>query len=282
MESKPMTDRLLSLRQWAPKFVEQIGDAWPPVACSLVGAGPGDPGLLTIKALVRLQQADVVMYDYLVSAEVMALVGSRAELICVGKRAGNHSVAQADINRLMAKYAQSGSRVVRLKGGDPFIYGRGGEELELLVEQGISFEVIPGITAASGCAAYAGIPLTHRDFAQTAMFMTGHRQQGEEELDWPVLAKPSHTLVIYMGVMRALDIQQALINHGRDPDTPFAVVERGTTPQQRLVKGKLSQLADVIEGANIGSPALIIIGEVVELTERLAWFDEVRHESGLD
>ncbi|GAA5215883.1 uroporphyrinogen-III C-methyltransferase [Corallincola platygyrae] len=267
-----MKDLLSPLRLCAENLAQQMTEQWPPVAVSLVGAGPGDPGLLTIKALIRLQQADVVMYDYLVSEPIMSLVPETVERVCVGKRAGNHSVPQADINRLMAERAAAGQRVVRLKGGDPFIYGRGGEELELLVEQNIPFEVVPGITAASGCAAYAGIPLTHRDYAQTAMFVTGHRQQGADDLDWQALAKRSHTLVVYMGVMRSAVIQEQLIGHGREADTPFVIVERGTSDKQRIVKGKLSQLSEIVESANVGSPALIIIGEVVELAERLAWF----------
>ncbi|TCI04746.1 uroporphyrinogen-III C-methyltransferase [Corallincola luteus] len=269
-----MTERMAPLRQLAPNLAENMAQAWPPVPVSLIGAGPGDPGLLTIKALIRLQQADVVMYDYLVSEEIMSLVPAHVEKVCVGKRAGNHSVPQGEINLLMAERAVNGDKVVRLKGGDPFIYGRGGEELELLVEKGVPFEVVPGITAASGCAAYAGIPLTHRDYAQTAMFITGHRQQGGAELDWQILAKSSHTLVIYMGVLRSQDIQQALIAHGRDETTPFVIVERGTTPRQRVVKGQLYQLAEIVADAEVGSPALIIIGEVVALADKLAWFSE--------
>ncbi len=251
----------------------ELARQWPPVAVSLIGAGPGDVGLLTIKALVRLQQADVVMYDFLVSESVMALIPESAEQICVGKRAGAHSVAQVEINRMMAERAAAGQKVVRLKGGDPFIYGRGGEELELLAERGIPFEVIPGVTAASGCAAYAGIPLTHRDYNQTAMFVTGHRQQGEDALDWQVLAKPAHTLVIYMGILRSDFIQQQLIAYGRDPATQVALIERGTQPCQRVVLTRLGELAATIAEVEIESPALIVVGEVVELARQLHWFD---------
>lgn len=249
----------------------KMAGQWPKVPVTLLGAGPGDLGLMTLKGLVRLHQADVVMYDYLVAPDILALA-SQAELVCVGKRAGDHSVPQSEINLLMAEYAEQGKQVLRLKGGDPFIFGRGGEELELLAERGIDFEVIPGITAASGCAAYAGIPLTHRDHAQTALFVTGHKQVGADDLDWPILANPAHTLVVYMGVMRNAVISQELIAHGRDASTPVAVVERGTSDAQRVFTGQLASLGSLIEDNQVQSPALIIVGEVVTLADKLNWY----------
>ncbi|KLV00340.1 sirohydrochlorin ferrochelatase [Photobacterium aquae] len=237
---------------------------------ALVGAGPGDSGLLTLRALQLMQQADVVLYDYLVSDAVMELVRRDAEQVCVGKRAGHHSVPQEQTNQLLVDYARQGKRVVRLKGGDPFIFGRGAEELEVLADAGIPFEVVPGITAAAGATAYAGIPLTHRDYAQTAMFITGHLKPGSGALDWSTLARSKQTLVIYMGLMKSQDIQQELIHHGRRPDTPVAIIERGTQSDQRIYKGQLSELAQLAQHA--ASPSLIVVGEVVNLSEKLQWF----------
>lgn len=237
---------------------------------ALIGAGPGDLELLTIKALRFLQQADVVLYDYLVSDEIMALVPSDTILVCVGKRAGHHSVPQEKTNQLLVDFAQQGHRVVRIKGGDPFIFGRGGEELEVLADAGVSFHVVPGITAAAGATAYAGIPLTHRDYAQTAMFITGHLKAESDQMDWSTLARGNQTLVIYMGLMKSEYIQGQLIEHGRSPDTPIAIIERGTQSCQKVFKGQLSQLATVAQDAE--SPSLIVIGEVVSLSEKLTWF----------
>lgn len=237
---------------------------------SLIGAGPGDAGLLTLRALQLMQQADVVLYDYLVSDEVLELVRRDAELVCVGKRAGYHSVPQAETNRLIVDYAQQGKRVVRLKGGDPFMFGRGGEELEVLFDAGIPFQVVPGITAAAGATAYAGIPLTHRDYAQTAMFITGHTKPESDPLDWQVLARGKQTLVIYMGPMKSSYIQQQLLAHGRQSDTPIAIIERGTHQSQQVYQGQLSQLATLAQQA--ASPSLIVIGEVVNLSQKLRWF----------
>tara|TARA_Y100001956_G_scaffold38129_1_gene37473 strand:- start:77 stop:940 length:864 start_codon:yes stop_codon:yes gene_type:complete len=237
---------------------------------ALVGSGPGDVELLTLKAIRFLQQADVVLYDYLVSDEIMALVPSDTILVCVGKRAGHHSVPQEKTNQLLVDFAKQGYRVVRIKGGDPFIFGRGGEELEVLADAGISFQVIPGITAAAGATAYAGIPLTHRDYAQSAMFITGHLKAESDQMDWSTLARGNQTLVIYMGLMKSDYIERQLIEHGRNPETPIAIIERGTQATQRIFKGQLSQLAELAKGAQ--SPSLIVIGEVVSLSDKLAWF----------
>jgi len=240
---------------------------------ALVGAGPGDPELLTIKALNLLQQADVVLYDYLVSEEIMALVPEKTERVCVGKRAGHHSVPQDETNQLLVEFALQGKRVVRIKGGDPFVFGRGGEELEVLADAGISFQVVPGITAAAGATAYAGIPLTHRDYAQSALFITGHLKAESDQQDWSTLAKGSQTLVIYMGLMKSQYIQEQLIYHGRSTETPIAIIERGTQATQKVLHGKLSQLSQL--AAQAESPALIVIGEVVRLSEKLNWFQKV-------
>ena len=238
----------------------------------LVGAGPGDPGLLTLHALRQMQQADVVVYDRLVSDEVMALVRRDAKRIFVGKQAGNHCVPQEGINQLLLEEAKKGQRVVRLKGGDPFIFGRGGEELETLVGTGIGFQVVPGITAASGCAAYAGIPLTHRDHAQSVRFVTAHGKGGARDLDWPLLAKDRQTLVFYMGLSSCATIREQLLAHGKAGDTPVALIERGTQPCQRVIRGTLDQLPALAVG--VESPALIMVGSVVTLADRLAWFGE--------
>lgn len=236
----------------------------------LVGAGPGDPGLLTLHALRQMQQADVVVYDRLVSDEVMALVRRDAKRIFVGKQAGNHCVPQEGINQLLLEEAQKGQRVVRLKGGDPFIFGRGGEELETLVGSGIGFQVVPGITAASGCAAYAGIPLTHRDHAQSVRFVTAHGKGGARDLDWPLLAKDRQTLVFYMGLSSCATIREQLQAHGKAGDTPVALIERGTQPCQQVIRGTLDELPALAVG--VESPALIMVGSVVTLADRLAWF----------
>lgn len=240
-------------------------------AVYLVGAGPGNPDLLTFRALRLMQKADVVLYDNLVSPAILELVRRDAERIYVGKKADNHALPQEEINRLLVKLAQQGKTVLRLKGGDPFIFGRGGEEIEELAENGVSFEVVPGITSAAGASCYAGIPLTHRDYAQSVTFVTGHRRAGEIELDWPRLTNPNETIVIYMGVKQAPRICEQLIAHGRTADTPVAIVQQATTPQQKTVIGTLSTLPHLIEAAGIKPPALIIVGNVVTLAGKLGW-----------
>ncbi|QCG49698.1 siroheme synthase CysG [Aeromonas schubertii] len=236
----------------------------------LVGAGPGDPGLLTLHALRHMQEADLVVYDRLVSDEVMALVRRDARRLFVGKQAGNHCVPQEGINQLLLEEAGKGLKVVRLKGGDPFIFGRGGEELEALVGSGIGFQVVPGITAASGCAAYAGIPLTHRDHAQSVRFVTAHGKGGTQDLEWSLLAREKQTLVFYMGLSSCATIREQLLAHGKEGDTPVALIEHGTRPEQRVIRGTLDQLPALAVG--VESPALIMVGSVVTLADSLAWF----------
>ena len=240
----------------------------------LVGAGPGDADLLTVRAARLLAGADVVVYDNLVSAEVLELIPRSAERIYVGKERGHHSMVQDDINALLVRLARAGHQVLRLKGGDPFVFGRGGEELQALAAEGIAFEVVPGITAACGVASYAGIPLTHRDLAQACLFVTGHLKDGSCDLDWPALARARQTLVIYMGLGGLAEICTQLIAHGLPATTPAAVVEQGTTLDQRVVSATLADLDLRVEQAELRSPCLIIVGEVVRLREQLAWFGE--------
>jgi uroporphyrin-III C-methyltransferase/precorrin-2 dehydrogenase/sirohydrochlorin ferrochelatase len=240
----------------------------------LVGAGPGDPDLLTFKALRLMQQADVVVYDRLVSATILDLTRRDAEKIYVGKERDNHSLPQESINELLANLAKAGKRVVRLKGGDPFIFGRGGEEIETLMEQGISFQVVPGVTAAAGCASYAGIPLTHRDHAQSCTFVTGHLKDGSINLNWQQLAMPNQTIVIYMGLGGLDKICAALIAHGSSPDLPIAIVQQGTTLNQRVITGTLTTLPEKVLAEEIKAPTLIIIGTVVSLHDKLNWFHQ--------
>jgi uroporphyrin-III C-methyltransferase/precorrin-2 dehydrogenase/sirohydrochlorin ferrochelatase len=240
----------------------------------LVGAGPGDPDLLTLRAARLLAQADVVVYDHLVGDGVLELINANAERIYVGKERNHHSMAQGDINTLLVRQARQGRQVVRLKGGDPFVFGRGGEELQALAEHGVAFEVVPGITAACGVASYAGIPLTHRDYAQSCLFVTGHLKDGSCNLDWPALARPRQTVVIYMGLGGLADICAQLVAHGVAPTMPAAVVQQGTTLDQRVVAATLADLHARVAEAGLQSPCLIIVGEVVRLHEQLAWFDQ--------
>ena len=240
---------------------------------TLVGAGPGDPELLTLKALRALQDADVILHDRLVSRDVLDLARRDATLICVGKSAGGGGATQPEINDSLISHAREGKRVVRLKGGDPFIFGRGGEELEALARAGIHFSVIPGITAAVGSAAYAGIPLTHRDFAHSVSFVTGHGDARSQEPDWRALAMPGTTAVFYMGLARLAHIVEQLLACGAPPARPAAIIVQGTTAQQRVITATLGTIRDVAATAQLVSPALLIVGEVVALHSTLAWFN---------
>ncbi len=262
---KGQTDKAIKLMENSLTADITCGDV------ALVGAGPGDPSLLTLKALQLMQQADVVLYDRLVSADILDLVRRDADLISVGKHAGNHEVTQSRTNEMLVEYARQGKKVVRLKGGDSFIFGRGGEELEELVEAGIAFQVVPGITAASGCSAYAGIPLTHRDFSQSVTFVTGHRKEGGKDLNWEALSISNQTLVVYMGLLQSEEIQTQLLRFGRSKDTPIALINKGTRSDQHVVLGKLSELVQLAGG--LQGPTIMIIGEVVSLANKLAWFN---------
>ena len=238
----------------------------------LVGAGPGDPDLITFKALRLMQRADVVLHDRLIGEGILNLVRREAERIYVGKKPDNHTLDQQSISELLVRLAREGKRVLRLKGGDPFIFGRGGEEIERLAEERIPFQVVPGITAAAGCAAYAGIPLTHRDHAQSCLFITAHGKNGLLDLDWPQILRPNQTVAVYMGLRILPDLTSAFIDHGADPDTPVAVVEKGTRPGQRVVTGNLSDIARKVEQAGFTGPAMIIIGSVITLRGKLSWY----------
>jgi uroporphyrin-III C-methyltransferase/precorrin-2 dehydrogenase/sirohydrochlorin ferrochelatase len=274
----PVVERVLSGQEQAARellsgmlqnadFITNKGEVY------LVGGGPGDPDLLTFRALRLMQQCDVCVYDKLVSPEVMELVRRDAELIYVGKARDQHTMPQEEINELLARLALGGKRVLRLKGGDPFIFGRGGEEIETLMQHGVPFQVVPGITAANGVSSYAGIPLTHRDFAQACLFITGHLRDGTLDLDWVAMSRPKQTVVIYMGLVGLEQICEKLIAHGVSPQMPAAVVQQGTTQRQKVITATLENLAEKVKAAEMKPPCLTIIGEVVLLREKLNWFN---------
>jgi uroporphyrin-III C-methyltransferase/precorrin-2 dehydrogenase/sirohydrochlorin ferrochelatase len=255
---------------------EQLGDE-PPYLDSkgevyLVGGGPGDPELLTFRALRLMQQADVVLYDRLVAPKILEFVRKDAKRIYVGKEKDRHALPQAEINQMLVELAKQGKRVLRLKGGDPFMFGRGGEEIDLLYENNIPFQIVPGITAASGCASYAGIPLTHRDYAQSCLFVTGHQKDGSMNLNWQTLVQPQQTLAVYMGT-HSLDIlSRQLIKHGMKKSMPAAIIQQGTTGEQNVYLSTIENLPEVLKKNNVKPPSMIIIGEVVSLHEKLAWY----------
>jgi uroporphyrin-III C-methyltransferase / precorrin-2 dehydrogenase / sirohydrochlorin ferrochelatase len=274
----PLVERVLSGQEEAARVflkaaIENTEATTNKGEVFLVGGGPGDPDLLTFRALRLMQQCDVCIYDKLVSPEVMELVRRDAELIYVGKARDQHTMPQEQINELLAKLALEGKRVLRLKGGDPFIFGRGGEEIETLMERGVPFQVVPGITAASGVASYAGIPLTHRDYAQACLFVTGHLKDGSVDLDWDAMVRPNQTLVIYMGLVGLAEICRQLIARGISANMPIAVIQQGTTQKQRVLTGTICDIAEKVEAAQMRAPCLIIIGEVVLLREKLNWFN---------
>ncbi len=243
----------------------------------LVGAGPGDPDLLTFRALRLMQQADVVVYDRLVAKPILDMTRPEAEHVYVGKERDKHTMRQEEINKLLARLAKEGKRVLRLKGGDPFIFGRGGEEIDTLAEEGVPFQVIPGITAAAGCASYSGIPLTHRDYAQSVTFVTGHLKDGSMNLNWSMLAQPNQTIVFYMGLVGLPVICKELKAHGVDGEMPIALVQQGTTHKQRVFTGTLDSIQEIVEREKPKPPTLIIVGHVVKLQEKLAWFEAPPH-----
>lgn len=273
----PIVERVLSgqedaARKLLSKLLDDSSTEKPRGEVFLVGGGPGDPDLLTFRALRLMQQCDVCVYDKLVSPEVMELVRRDAELIYVGKARDQHTMPQEQINDLLARLALEGKRVLRLKGGDPFIFGRGGEEIETLMQHGVPFQVVPGITAANGVSSYAGIPLTHRDYAQACLFITGHLKDGTVNLDWEAMIRPNQTIVIYMGLIGLAEICSQLIKRGVPSSMPVAVIQQGTTPRQRVVTATLSNIAEQVTINQIKPPCLIIIGEVVVLREKLNWF----------
>ena len=280
MVSGPVAEHLFSSQfEEAESLMESqleeasvAGDQPPLGEVYLVGTGPGDPDLLTFRALRLMQQADVVLYDRLIGEGILNLVRRDARRIYVGKLKNNHTVPQEEIGDMLIDLARQGKRVLRLKGGDPFVFGRGGEEIEALSDNGIAFQVVPGVTAANGCAAYAGIPLTHRDHAQACVFVTGHEKDGELNLNWQSLIQPRQTVVLYMGLTSLDAITRGFLSHGADPATPAAVIENGTRAGQRVITGTLDSLLEKTAQANVKSPALIIVGSVVGLRDKLSWF----------
>jgi len=261
------------MRFAAREMIETVEQADYTGHVALVGAGPGDPDLLTLKAWHLLQQADVILYDNLVSDAILAKARPEAVRIRVGKKSGHHSWPQDAINRELIALARAGNRVVRLKGGDPFIFGRGGEEIATLMEHGIDFQIVPGITAASGCAAYAGIPLTHRELAHSCIFVTAHPHEKGSEINWSVLCQPRQTIAIYMGLGQGALISQRLLEHGLPAQHPVAIVEHGTSENQRVFTGRLDELPTMLADNRVQSPALLIVGEVVRMRSHLSWFD---------
>ena len=260
-------------RELLEKTLENSADTLQPVGeVFLVGAGPGDPDLLTFRALRLMQMADVIVYDRLVAPPILDLARRDADQVYVGKERDNHALSQENINQLLVRLAKEGKRVVRLKGGDPFIFGRGGEEIATLMENGVNFQVVPGITAASGCATYSGIPLTHRDYAQSVVFVTGHLQDGSVDLNWKALAHDDQTIVFYMGLHGVGVVSEQLIKHGLPADTPVALVQQGTTQNQRVVITALDDLAATVKREQVRPPTIIIVGRVVELHATLQWF----------
>ncbi|NTS78602.1 uroporphyrinogen-III C-methyltransferase [Catenovulum sp. SM1970] len=273
--SEAQRDELTEALIQEEKNETKMGEVW------LVGAGPGDADLLTIKAIQKMQLADVILHDRLVSKDILDLARKDADFISVAKQKGYHSKPQDNINELLIKYAKAGKKVCRLKGGDPFIFGRGGEELEALVEHQIPFQVVPAVTASIGCSSYAGIPLTHRDYAQGVSFVTGHCRDDDEVAkgaNWQALAQSGQTIVVYMGLTQSARISASLIEHGLSADTPVALIEKGSTSKQRVVTGKLSELRQTIDDNQVISPAIIIIGQVVELHDKLAWYQKVERQ----
>ena len=238
----------------------------------LVGAGPGDPDLLTFRALRLMQQADIALYDRLVHPSIIDLIRRDAQKIYVGKQRDNHVVRQEEINDLLVKYAKEGKRVLRLKGGDPFIFGRGGEEIDTLVDHNVSFQVVPGITSASGCSAYSGIPLTHRDHAQSCIFVTGHLKKGKLDLNWKKLIQPNQTIVFYMGLVSIDIICEQLVANGLDSKTPCALIQQGTTPNQKVFTSILEDMSELVKKEKPSAPTIFIIGNVVNLRDKLNWY----------
>lgn len=270
-----LTGKEKAAEDYLQQSLQNEKDLPPQGEVYLVGAGPGNPDLLTFRAMRLMQQADVAVYDRLVSPEILDLVRRDAVRIYAGKERSHHVMPQESINQLLVRLAQEGKRVLRLKGGDPFIFGRGGEEIETLASHHIPFQVVPGITAASGVAAYAGIPLTHRDYAQSCIFVTGHLKDNSIDLDWPTLTRSNQTIVIYMGLLGLTMLCQQLIKNGLTSETPAAIIQQGTTQNQKVVTGTLATLPELAQTNNLKAPTLIIVGQVVQLHDKLAWFDPI-------